>query len=175
MSSAPILVRIADLVFRGELVPHVAQSRHANQRQLYLTKALLHKLEDPSSAIASLVGSGIVRAAFSRWTLGQRVYGDPKGGNFFKRLKAPPPEVWEIRITEPVVQARVFGRFAAPDVFVATEAHTRGMLGRKGSSSWLAACGQCVQDWQRLFPGDQPYSGTTIHHYVTGNCDDFPI
>lgn len=132
-------------------------------------------LQDSNSAISALVGAGYVRAAFARWTLGDRVYGDSRGGKFIKHLSPPPPEIWEIRVTEPITRARVFGRFAEPDTFIALGIHTRQMLGRKGSTPWLAACQTCVSDWTYLFPNNSPHSGQSIHDYVTGNCDDFPI
>jgi hypothetical protein len=49
------------------------------------------------------------------------------------------------------------------------------MLGNKGSPQWRAAMDACAQKWNELFPGVPPFSGKTIHDYVTENCDDFTI
>jgi hypothetical protein len=140
-----------------------------------MTATALQKFTDPGSAVNLLVGRGYVEAAFTRWTLGERVYGDEAGGRFLKRLAAPPPEIWEIRVTEPIVQARIFGRFACPDTFIVTASHTRQMLGRKGSQGWVAACSACVGEWNSIFAGTAPFAGVKISDYVTENCDEFPL
>jgi hypothetical protein len=117
----------------------------------------------------------------ARWVIGELVYADEKGkARFLKRLEPPPPEVWEIRVTEPRVQARLFGRFAEPDTFVLTKFHSRAVLRDKKKSAahdseWQVAMDNCVAQWDQLFPGVQPFSGETIHAYVTEKCDDFPI
>jgi hypothetical protein len=86
----------------------------------------------------------------------------------------PPPEVWDIRVTEPTPQARLFGRFLEPDTLVLTNFHTRNYLGKKRSSNWNAAMANCQSVWLSLF-GERLFVGKTIHHYVTENCDDFRI
>lgn len=158
----------------GALTRFVPRSRTRPKRRLYLTEEARNKFDDPSSAVNILVGRGKIEAAFTRWTLGERVYADGKKAKFLKRLESPPPEIWEIRVTEPHVQARIFGRFAAADAFVVTQIHTRQLLGKKGSKPWKDACSNCVAQWDKLFP-IPPHSGTSIHYYVTENCDDFDI
>jgi hypothetical protein len=131
--------------------------------------------DDPRSAVNSLVGKGYIAAALTRWVSRDRVYGDKRRGRYLDRLVAPPPEVWEIRVTEPTVQARLFGRFAEPDTLILTRFHTRSYLGKKGSEAWNAAMTACVQEWEATFPGLSPHTASTIHGYVTENCDDFPL
>src|ERR1700730_13678564 len=102
----------------------------------------------------------------------QRVYADDKGrARFLKKLCPPPPEIWELRTTEPRVQARMFCRFTEPDTLIATKFYTRGLLGNKQSRSheWQKAMLSCEQDWNNLFPGIVPFSGKSIHEYVTEN------
>jgi hypothetical protein len=135
----------------------------------------MNDLDDPHSATNLLVGKGYIEGALARWTLGDRIWGHKSRSQFLKRLDPPPPEVWEVRVTEPVVMARLFGRFAEQDTLILTKFHTRGALGNKGSTHWHAAMGQCDATWNRLFPGLAPHTGTAIHHYVSENCDDFPI
>jgi hypothetical protein len=129
----------------------------------------------PSSAVNMLVGKGFVEAALTRWVSGGLIHGDGKRGRFLDKLSPPPPDIWEIRITEPVVQARLFCRFAEPDTLILTNLHTRGHLGSKGSEGWLKAMATCTQCWDDIFPGEKPFSGTNIHTHVTENCHDFPI
>jgi hypothetical protein len=170
-----IQVLIASLEAAGKLTRYEPRSRHPPKRRLYLTDAALKDLNDPSSAVNALVGRGHIEAALTRWTLGDRVYGDAKKCRFLCRLKPPPPEVWDIRVTEPIVQGRLFGRFAEPDTLILTKFHTRSMLGKMGSPNWISAMNSCQATWAGLFGNLPPYSGTTIHDYVTENCDDFPI
>jgi hypothetical protein len=129
---------------------------------------------EPNSAINLLVGKAFIVAALDRWTLGERVYGK-KRGEFLDRLDPPPPEVWEIRVTVPLVQARLFGRFAEPDTLILTKFHTRTMLGDKGSQNWNAAMAHCDLCWGTHFPAIPHLTASVIHAYVTENCDDFPI
>jgi hypothetical protein len=160
----------------GKLTRFVPRSRKKSQRRLYFSQVFEKKINDPTSAVNILIGRGKIEAALVRWTLGERVYADEKRKpRFLKRLEAPPPEVWEIRITEPNAQARIFGRFVTADSFIVTDIHTRQMLGKKGSPSWISACQNCVNEWVNIFSTAVPFSGITIHDYVTENCDDFDI
>jgi hypothetical protein len=108
-------------------------------------------LLDPSSATNALVGKAYIVAALDRWVLGEKIYGK-KRGEFLDRLKPPPPDVWEIRVTVPAVQARMFGRFAEPDTLILTKFHTRAMLGDKGSQGWNQAMAHCCGSWESMFP-----------------------
>lgn len=130
---------------------------------------------DSKSAVSILSGRGAVEAALARWTLGDRVYGDDYGHCFLKRLTPPPPEIWEMRVTEPRPQARLFGRFVEPDTLVLTKFHTRPMLGDKGSREWELAMTACEATWNSLFDAHELFTAKTIHEYVTENCDDYPI
>ena len=131
-------------------------------------------LTDPLSVVNVLVGRGFVEASLTRWTSGGLVYGDTRG-RFLFRLEPPPPEIWEVRVTEPVVQARLLGRFAEPDTLVLTKFHTREKLRKRGSTGWNAAMVECERTWQDLFGFEAPHGGAIIHDYVTENCDEFPI
>ncbi len=159
----------------GKLRRYVPKSRHPPRRRLYLTGAAMKDFDSSSSAVNLLVGKGFVEAALTRWVSGNLIYGDRKRGRFLDKLTPPPPEVWEIRVTEPVVQGRLFGRFAEPDTLILTNLHTRGHLGDKGSQAWKAAMAACVQSWDDAFSGISPFTGPNIHAYVTENCDAFPI
>jgi hypothetical protein len=129
---------------------------------------------DPNSATNLLVGKGFIVSALDRWTLGEHIYGT-KRGEYLDRLDPPPPDVWEIRVTAPRPQARLFGRFAEPDTLILTKFHTRPMLGDKGSQNWNQAMAHCDQCWQAHFPGLPYFTAANVRAYVTENCDDYPV
>jgi hypothetical protein len=170
-----ITATISTLEAVGKLTRYVPRGRHLPKRRLYLTVEALNDLTNPNSAVNLLVRRSYVEAALTRWTLGERVYGNRRGGRFLKRLDPPPSEIWEIRVTEPTPQARLLGRFAEPDTLILTKFFTRGLLGDKGSQAWQNAMQECELSWNTLFAGTPPFSGNRIHVYVTENCDDFPI
>ena len=159
----------------GRLTKFVPESRKRPKRRLYFTRPALRDYVDDHSAVNTLVGRGFIHAALTRWTLGDRIYGNRKRGTFLDRLYAPPPEIWEIRVTEPVVQARLFGRFAEPNTLILTKFHTRRLLGDKESPQWNEAMTHCARNWESIFGDQPPFSAETIHEYVTENCDDFPL
>ena len=176
MTYISIQATIASLEAAGKLTRFVPTGRHPPRRRLYLTNQALKDLNDPSSAVNALVGRGYIVAALTKWTLGERVYADTRQKcRFLCRLCPPPPEIWDIRVTEPVVQARLFGRFAGPDTLILTKFHTRGMLGDKGSPNWKSAMVACETLWTELFQTVPPFVGGSIHDYVTEKCDDFRI
>lgn len=144
------------------------------KRRLFLGPDAVKDLADPNSATNLLVGKAYIVAALDRWVLGERIYGS-KRGEFLDRLKPPPPDIWEIRVTVPLVQARLFGRFAEPDTLILTKFHTRKMLGNRGSQGWVQAMNHCQQCWNALFPNFPCFTDASVHSYVTENCDDFPI
>jgi hypothetical protein len=169
-----IHMKIAALVAAGELTPWTLPGGRSAHRRAYLTTVASADLTDPNSAINLLGCRGYVEASLTRWVSGGLVYGDTRG-RFLYRLSGPPPEIWEVRVTEPVVQARLFSRFAEPDTLVFTKFHTRRFLGRKGSAEWKAAMAECETAWGNLFPHTPPFCAPTIRDYVTENCDDYPI
>lgn len=152
-----------------------ARTRRQARRRAFLAAEALKDFDDPHSAVNMLTGRGYIEAALTRWVSGGLVYGDQRRGRFLVRLDAPPPEIWEVRVTEPVAQARLFCRFPEPDTLVFTKFHTRRHLGPKGSQAWLDAMEACARRWRDLFPGVPPFVGSTIHDYITENCDDFPL
>jgi hypothetical protein len=144
-----------------------------------LTKEARSDFEDQYSTPNVFGLKGDIEAAMATWTLGERVYADWNGKpRFLKRLKPPPPEIWTIRVTDPAIQVRLFGRFIEPDVFVVTRFVLRRDLTRKGKRcprKWKRAMESCEASWNRLFPENVPLSAKSIDKYVTGNCDAFAI
>jgi hypothetical protein len=146
------------------------------KRRIYLMGGAVRDLESADGIVNLMALRGMTEAGLKRWVHGGRVYVDLDGNpRFLKRLCPPPPEIWEIRFTDPRVQLRLFCRFAEPNTIIGSRFHTRGMLGRKGSEDWRKAMTDCEKSWEELFPGFSPFFGRTIHDYVTENCDDFPL
>lgn len=159
----------------GHIHRFVAPSRHPLKRRIYLTANAQRQYENDQSAVNLLVGRGFVKGALVRWITGGQIYASDNGrkGKFLKELDPPPPDIWEIRVTEPVVQARLFGSFPEPDTMIITDLYTRGALGNKGSAGWEAAMRKSAKDWEGLkLPH---FHANSIHDYVTENCDDFPL
>jgi hypothetical protein len=146
------------------------------QRRLYLTKRAVKDLVTADGIVNLMALRGMVEAGLKRWIHRGRVYVDEKGKpRFLKPLCPPPPEIWEVRFTDPRVQLRLFCRFAEANTLIATKFHTRQMLGNKGSRNWREAMNECETTWNALFPTFTPFSAKTIQEYVTENCDDFSI
>lgn len=170
--------QLAKLCEEGLLRKFVARSRRSSKRRLYLTKYASEQIDSPYSNIGLFGVTGEVEAAMAHWTLGEHIYSDDEGNaSFLKRLKLPPPEVWNIRVTQPDPQVRIFSRFVLPDALIATHTVLRGDLsekGRRSTKKWNAVMEACVSSWNSLELG-APFSGLTVHDYVTENCDDFSI
>jgi hypothetical protein len=91
---------------------------------------------------------------------------------YMKRLEPESEEVWEIRSVDPRPSIRVFGRFAEPDVFVATNMGFRTDLGGFNSKEFLRAVSACKREWRRSFHTWPPYSGIYINDYITQDVVD---
>jgi hypothetical protein len=158
------------------LFPYLPRNPQAPaRRRLFLTAKAEQDRANDQSATNILCGKGYVHAALDRWVLGDRIFGNRRKGEFLADLFPPPPEIWEIRVREPRVQARLFGRFPEADTLILTGFHTRPYLGDKGSQGWISAMEDCVRQWEAFRPGLPLFSRQSIHDYVTENCDDFPI
>lgn len=159
----------------GTLTRYAPYLRKPLKRRLFFAPDAANDFNNPKSATNVLCGRGFIASSLDRWVTGGRVFGNKKRGLFLDRLDPPPPEIWEVRVTEPSVQARLFGRFAEPDTLILTKFHTRNLLGDKGSADWNRALAACQKCWNDLFPEQLPHTGVSIFDYVTENCDDFPI
>jgi len=172
-----IRLSLSALEAKGDLTRYVpTRTLKRAKRRLFMTRHVVDRLFNPNSPVNLLRARGDIEAALTLWTVGDRVYNDARGRPaFLKRLKAPPPEVWEIRVTNPSPQWRIFGRFAEQDTFVATDVRTRGPLRDGDSRAWVNACNQCVADWASILPMFPPHRGVTVGDYISENFDDFPL
>ena len=153
----------------------VPATRSPPKRRAFLMGQARSEFNSPSSAVNTLVGKGLIYNSLVRWTSGGLVHGNKRRGLFVNSLDAPPPDIWEIRVTEPRVQARFIGCFAEKDTLVLMRLHTRNYLGKKGSLAWSSAMAACVTDWSAHFSQYAMHHAHSIHDYVSENCDDFPV
>lgn len=166
--------RLSQLEVEGELVRYVPRIRRA-KRRLYLHKRAVAELTSSTSTFAVLGLQGRIRDVLERWTVGDRVWTDAEGKpRFLKPLFPPAPNVWEMLMTEPRAQVRMFFVFAEPDTIFMSYMRTRSFLGRRSSQNWKEAKSECIATWNALFPYP-PFQGSRITDYVTENCDVFSI
>lgn len=108
-----------------------------------------------------------VEAAFSHFIEGGLVTDD-----LVKQLKPEKFEHWEFRCRRPKPSIRVFGQFAMPDVFVATHARPRALLGGMYSSQFEQEKLVCEDHWKECSLGD-PFSDAPdfrYEAYITENA-----
>lgn len=108
-----------------------------------------------------------VEAAFSHFIEGGFITED-----LVKQLRPEKFEHWEFRCRKPVPSVRVFGRFAKPDVFVATHARPRKLLGGMWSPEFEHEKLICEQHWNAAGLSD-PFSdvpGYRYEAYITENA-----
>ncbi len=93
---------------------------------------------------------------------------------FMGRLNEPEDEVWDVRSRTNSPGLRLFGRFAAPNIFLAftwaprsTPWNGRDPMGDRHHPSWEKSKADTKQQWQALFPKHQPHHGEQIHDYIT--------
>jgi len=115
-----------------------------------------------------------IRATFTHWVLGGLIYASAKK-RILKDLCPPPPEIWELRITEPEPQYRAIGRIVQPDTFIVTDILNRDYLGDFGSNAWGNAMRDCDEQIQQLNITPAFFVGQKVADYVSKNCQDFPI
>lgn len=102
--------------------------------------------------IAHFVGNGYINWNLMKWL-------DPR------RF-----EHWELRSVRPRPSIRVFGRFAAPDVFVATHAVERALLGAKWDVRWEIEKLVCEDEWHLALGDEPPFSADDYTRYITQNA-----
>jgi hypothetical protein len=148
------------------------------KRRLYLTATARGHLLNPNSATNVLGLRGHIQAAMTHWVTGGLIRSDEKGRpRFLKRLDPPPPEIWEIRVTDPIPQARLLGRVVEQDTLILDRFHTRQFLGERENpnSGWNEAMIAVEAALSALFPDEPLLQGKAIGEYVKENCHDFPI
>ena len=100
-----------------------------------------------------------VEAAFSHFIEGGLVTED-----LVKQLKPEKFEHWEFRCRKPRPSIRVFGRFAMPDVFVATHPRPRNELGGMWSLQFEIEKLVCEDHWRSSIL-ESPFTDAPIFRY----------
>lgn len=169
---------IVSLESSNKIVRHRPDGNRKAKRCLFLSEAAAREYNNDQCAAILLAKRGPLKNALDHWVLGRCVWGRESRrifteGRFLKPLRPPPDHIWEIKITEPVVQVRLFGLFIERDMFLVTNFHTRGFLDQ--DDNWTKAMTESADQWSALFGNQKPHVGTTIGDYVSENYDDFPI
>lgn len=107
-----------------------------------------------------------VEAAFSQFIEGGSV-----SEQLLKQLRDYKYEHWEFRCRRPRPSIRVFGRFAMPDVFVATHAAYRKKLGGMNSPEFEHEKLVCEEHWDAAGLGKPFTDAPTFRYesYITSN------
>lgn len=175
MTYISIQAELEKLLKAGELVLIRPLLSGAHVR-IILATALLHSQlvgpwdDDPELGRRM----GLLWRDLDRFSYGQHMtigHGEDEHCDF-KPLDPEKDEIWEYRSRAPAPSWRVFGRFAEPDVFIATNMERRGLLGAKRSREWAIEIGLCKSNWRRLFPYCDPYRGEKTNDYITANVTD---
>src|SRR3546814_10217702 len=139
----------------GRLVQVEPLLPESRQRVICATRGLHDEIEagavEKSGSLAHRVGQ--LRYDFDHFSTGGPItvgYGSERTC-MLKRLEPQSEEVWELRRRAPKPALRVFGRFAAPDVFIAPHMVRRDDLGGWGSLEWAAEIRTCKAIWRQLF------------------------
>ena len=143
-----------------------------NERVLFAARALYEEIKqagDQNDSDSFRIGQ--LLADIEQFTSGRAItVGYGSDDHCMMKLLAPTvDEVWEMRSRDPKPSLRVFGRFAGPDVFIATHKARRRDLGGWGSEEWAIEIRRCKALWRQIFPSYQPFSGSLASDYITEN------
>lgn len=136
-------------------------------RRILVTADLHVQMSDPSR-FTLRYDAGVLRSDLEGFILGRPVsFGVGRDKTCMLKVLSPwSDEVWEFRSREEKPGARVFGRFAGPDIFVAT-----GMMDR-ADTDFRIEMRRCKAVWRQLFDTYPPHSSSDPHDYVTADLDD---
>jgi hypothetical protein len=88
---------------------------------------------------------------------------------FMKWLADKKQEVWELISKRPRPSLRIFGRFALPNVFIATHVAQRNLLGGKWSLAFELEKLKAEEIWADL-TDEPPFIADTYEEYITVNA-----
>lgn len=142
------------------------------RRKIYLSPEIWSLLEGPWADNSQERLANRLRADLEVFIEGRTiaVRQKPSGKNdtaYMVRLYPSYQEVWEIRSRDPKPGIRVFGCFAATDLFIALTWADRIQLGDWNSPEWNAAINLCKSEWRKLFYPYSPISGSDFNVYIS--------
>jgi hypothetical protein len=169
---------VGELENAKKIVRYKPDGNRKAQRCLFLTSDAVKEYNNDQSAAILLAKRGPIKNALDHWTLGKRIWGhESRGkfseGRFLKPLHPPPHHIWEIKVTEPIIQIRLFVMFIERDMLLLTSLHARGFLDE--NDNWKKVMEASAKSWASLFPNNNPLVGQSIGDYISENYDEFPI
>jgi len=168
-----ILAQINDLCTQGRLCQLLpSYPRGAQRRFLYVSVEINNRLSiGPWVTRKQEIRWGRLRADLEKFIESNRIQvpSDSRRARaaYMGRLQPDDDEVWDIRSRDPSPGMRVFGRFAAKDLFVGLTWAERPPLGAFQSEEFKRAIRQCKTDWANLFHPYSPLRGRYPHDYIT--------
>ncbi len=168
-----LILEVKDWCNRGRLTLLQPASGDPMVRIICLSENLASQVFGPWLDMNEAVRWTSLRADLDSFVEGRKVIavaGHPfKGGkkSDFKRLYKARDEVWEFRSRNPRPGIRIFGRFAAKDIFVAFGWAERPDLGGPQSRAWRDAMVRCKTDWRNLFPAYDPFTGSNLYGNIS--------
>jgi hypothetical protein len=149
-----------------------------DRRLIYLVNDVLKKLNGPWPNIRDGRRAGVARALLENFARGDEVVGrmpPSKNVNTVIALLEPPADnVWEFRVGDPQPGVRILGRFAAPDIFIATNWSNREdfrdpVTKKDDLRKWRNEIVRSKAIWTQLFPSYDPFIGSTIHDFISNS------
>jgi hypothetical protein len=174
-----IQVEIAARVAEGRLFPlRQMLPQSDDKRRIYVTGPVAKMLDGPWSRPSFGRRAGVARALLESFLRGDLVVGRTPPSKSVETVIAlldPASEnVWEFRVREPRPGARILGRFAEPDTFIATNWLNReDFLDPKTQQDdqrrWRDEVVRCGAVWRQLFHSYEPYVGSTLHDFISNS------
>ena len=136
-------------------------------RDLYLSRELFDEVyEEKKSSIEEKMFANLI-ADLEVFVNSPTV--DPA---YLRCLEPPKDGIWEIRSTRQYPQLRVFGAFAAKDIFIGTHLKQRDELGSKDSEQWKIEIKHAKSIWNGLFPAYTHKTTTDQNRLFTGALNE---
>ena len=159
---------VASLVDGGKLrlvTPKVPSDR--SLRKLYLTKELFDKVYEEKEGLSEIEMFANLIADLEVFVTSETI-----DLGYLWCLEPSKDGIWEIRSTRQEPQIRVFGVFAAKNIFVGTHHKLRGELGNKNSEQWKIEIRRAKSIWRNLFPAYTHKKTDDLNQLFTGALDE---
>lgn len=152
------------------------------ERSMFVSEEIWRLVQGPWAGDEMAGRCGLLRADMEQFVSG-RVVGvclTPYSAKhaLFGLLDAPADGIWDFRSVDPSPGLRLFGAFAATDVFVALTCAPRSVpveylartpLGKAQSREWAKAIRECKAEWRKLFQPYQPHTGGKASDFVSAD------
>lgn len=154
-------------VDEGRLAPilPVSSNMAAVKRRIFVGAALHHQLNDPNSDDPDRMDdlkADLVSFLTLNWI----------PPSMLRHLKPKKRGVWAFRSHQHDPQIRIFGHFAAKDVFVALFSELRANLGGRLDPDWHSQIRRVEHEWKQLFPAYTPLKSSDASKLFTGALDE---